>query len=300
MTPTAAQLAARRHITAAAARRRPQRRAAVPPAQRPKAIELAYAKVLSRVLGEIDAVVRGELADVLRADAADGSIGGTPPAVPPPPPVDPKAARGLLRQMQVVMERATSRAGLVGDLDALADRTSKYSRAEFARMLKAAAGIDLTRDPSMKRQIEAFRAESLKLIRSQAAAKVERIGRVLEEAGSGTRVETVRKRIQEETGATPERSALIARDQVLKLNANMTAARHQDAGITEYIWRTSRDERVRPEHRALEGMRFRYDAPPVVAKNGDTAHPGVYFQCRCTAEPVIEGFDEPADGAPAP
>jgi SPP1 gp7 family putative phage head morphogenesis protein len=64
------------------------------------------------------------------------------------------------------------------------------------------------------------------------------------------------------------------------------------AGITQYIWRTSGDEAVRPAHRALEGKTFRCDSPPVVdPATGKRAHPGEHDGCRCTAEPVIPGFD---------
>ena len=63
--------------------------------------------------------------------------------------------------------------------------------------------------------------------------------------------------------------------------------------MTEYIWRTSEDERVCESHRALDGTKHRYDHPPVVdRKRGRTANPGNDFQCRCAMESVIEGFDE--------
>jgi len=80
---------------------------------------------------------------------------------------------------------------------------------------------------------------------------------------------------------------------VLKLNAQITQVRHEAAGVTEFIWRTSKDERVRADHEILDGKRFRYDEPPIVdRRRGDRALPGVYFQCRCIAEPVIPGFDD--------
>lgn len=281
----AARLAARKRITAASAARRPKRPRPVPPAQRPTAIELAFAQVVKRALAPIDAALLAGLPPALRADAADGSAG-------PPPPLTEKERARLLRQMEVALQRSTARSALIGDLDVLADRTAKFTRDQFARQLKASIGVDLTRDPSMRAEIERFRTAALAQIKTQGKAKVARIGKVLADAGSGTRVETIQRRLQEETDATPARASLIARDQVLTLNAEMTAARHQDAGITQYVWRTSQNENVRPEHRALEGQRFTYGEPPVVAKNGDTAEPGIYFQCRCTAEPVIEGYDE--------
>ncbi len=57
--------------------------------------------------------------------------------------------------------------------------------------------------------------------------------------------------------------------------------RQQAAGLEEYIWRTVGDSDVRPDHRAREGMRFRYDNPP------PDGHPGTPWGCRCFAEPVL-------------
>ena len=106
------------------------------------------------------------------------------------------------------------------------------------------------------------------------------------------RVEDIAARIREETQATPARAQLLARDQVLKLNNSVTQARHQAAGVTEYIWRTSRDERVRSRHKELEGTQQAYASPPIVdRRTGRRAHPGGDYQCRCTAEPIIPRFE---------
>jgi len=61
----------------------------------------------------------------------------------------------------------------------------------------------------------------------------------------------------------------------------VSRTRQQDAGITEYIWRTVQDGQVRPEHAARNGMKFSYDNPP------SDGPPGTPWNCRCFAEPVI-------------
>lgn len=118
--------------------------------------------------------------------------------------------------------------------------------------------------------------------------KVTRVRTELTEAGPGVRVESIAQRIQEETEVTESRAALIARDQVLKLNADVTEAQHVAAGITEYVWSTSSDERVRKSHRDLDGQRFKYSEPPIVdVRTGRRENPGRDFQCRCVAVPVL-------------
>ncbi len=89
--------------------------------------------------------------------------------------------------------------------------------------------------------------------------------------------------IREIGGVTQARARFIARDQTAKLNAALNRERNQALGIVEYIWRTSKDERVRDSHRSKEGKRYRWDDPPA-----DTGHPGEDYQCRCTAVPVID------------
>jgi SPP1 gp7 family putative phage head morphogenesis protein len=112
----------------------------------------------------------------------------------------------------------------------------------------------------------------------------------------------VSKEISARFGVSQRRAAFIARDQVAKLNGDLTRLRQTDLGIDNYIWRTSLDERVRPGHAQLEGMRQSWDKPPIVdPKTGRRAHPGGDFNCRCTAEPdieSIEGIDAEQQRAP--
>ena len=63
--------------------------------------------------------------------------------------------------------------------------------------------------------------------------------------------------------------------------------RQKEAGVTEYIWQTAGDERVRPNHRSKDGKKFKWSNPPA-----DTGHPGQDYQCRCVAEPVLDDFFE--------
>ena len=109
------------------------------------------------------------------------------------------------------------------------------------------------------------------------------------------------------------RAKLIARDQTKKLNSNLNQARQQSVGITLYIWKTVRDERVvgRPgglypqgnkahgNHYVMEGLYCRWDDSTVYSEDrGETwkkrqaempqTHPGQDIQCRCHAAPVVD------------
>lgn len=92
-----------------------------------------------------------------------------------------------------------------------------------------------------------------------------------------------------------KRAKLIARDQTSKLSAVLAKKRQTNLGIEEYVWRDSRDRRVRGnpaglypdvpksrDHWARNGKVFRWDSPP------PDGHPGEPINCRCIAEPVIK------------
>lgn len=108
----------------------------------------------------------------------------------------------------------------------------------------------------------------------------------------GVRVEDIQKQLQEQFGIEERRAQLIARDQTLKLAGQLQEQRQTQAGIRRYVWTTSDDERVRPDHAALDGTVQEWDAPPVIdSRTGRRGHPGSDFQCRCNSDPIL---DEPA------
>ena len=85
-------------------------------------------------------------------------------------------------------------------------------------------------------------------------------------------------------------------DQIGTLSADLTRTRQESAGVKEYIWRSSGDERVRACHRELDGKTFRYDDPPAMwymtkrgkIYTGRHCNPGEDYQCRCVAKPVFD------------
>jgi SPP1 gp7 family putative phage head morphogenesis protein len=146
-------------------------------------------------------------------------------------------------------------------------------------------------------KVQHFRIVNVRLIKSLAGKQLDTIHDVLEKSESvGARVEDLRDELMSTFGVTKAKAALLARDQTLKLHSAITQERQQQAGIAEYRWSTSRDERVRgrpggkwPDglHWQLEGKIFRWDDPPVISKDGRRGHPGEDYQCRCVAVPIL-------------
>ncbi len=98
---------------------------------------------------------------------------------------------------------------------------------------------------------------------------------------------------------TSAQARLIARTESAKANAALTEARSREVDAEWYIWRTSKDERVRSSHWYMEGVLVHWDADPnPELLNGEknrfgNYHAGCCPNCRCYAEPLIDVIQLP-------
>jgi SPP1 gp7 family putative phage head morphogenesis protein len=172
-------------------------------------------------------------------------------------------------------------------VDEAGSQSERHARAEIKRL-----GIRPRETrPELGPFVERWRERNVSLVRSLLGRELDTLERLLAR-GEALRVEVLREQIEERFGVTQSKADLLARDQVLKLNGELTHHLQVTAGIEEYIWTTSGDERVRESHAELDGTRQRWDTPPVVSDDGRTGHPGDDYQCRCTAYPVLPELEE--------
>jgi len=90
-------------------------------------------------------------------------------------------------------------------------------------------------------------------------------------------VEELTDSIKHMANVNENRAALIACDQVGKLNGQLAQLQQMDLGNKYYKWVTMHDNRVRPAHREREGKIYAWDDPP------SDGHPGWAIRCRCSA-----------------
>lgn len=134
------------------------------------------------------------------------------------------------------------------------------------------------------------------LITSNAKKYVEQINNLTEQAiVNGLSPRKLKEQIMKATeGLSEKHCKLLARDQMGKLNGNITEAQMQEIGLDLYVWSTAYDDRVRDSHAAMEGLLCRWDDASVCSyDNGKTweprpsgavdLHPGQDIQCRCVA-----------------
>lgn len=228
---------------------------------------------LEQVAGTVNAQMRYALTKILKSKGEHVT--------------DAEIAEAIKRVSRVAVTSTTQANGYAL---ATAQAVDKFNRRDVRR----AIGIDV---PEYSSPLgEKWRREHIALIKSISEDAKKRFAGILREASQRqTRVETIARALEEQEGITHRRARLIARDQVLTLNAKLNADRHKKAGIEEYEWLTVRDGSVRGNHSHLHGKRFRYDDPPMgggTSKN-ERGNPGDGIGCRCQAIPVIPEFEEP-------
>lgn len=88
----------------------------------------------------------------------------------------------------------------------------------------------------------------------------------------------IAKDIKNITEISKRRARLIARNAPLQYSGAITKHHQLNAGIKQYRWQTSHDERVRESHRKLDGKIFDWDQLG--------PYPRSEVNCRCDAIPV--------------
>lgn len=194
-----------------------------------------------------------------------------------------------------IMERIRSQydAATAAEIESIVAQMGSQSNAFNAsavqKQIGAMLGIDIAAEvPGLAGMLESWAVDNVGLIKSISQRYFQEIeGMVLRSFNAGTRAEDLSVQIRARYGVSESRANLIARDQISKLQGDLTRQRQTALGIEKYRWRTSRDERVRAFHRKLNGKVFSWDNPPKTNKKGDRNHPGGDYQCRCTADPEI-------------
>jgi SPP1 gp7 family putative phage head morphogenesis protein len=166
--------------------------------------------------------------------------------------------------------------------------------------------IPTLRNTKVQGEMKMWVSQNVRLIKTipeKMLLKVEEI--VYTAVRTGLSHKDLSKQLVESFGASKKRAVIIARDQINKLNGNLTRARNLELGIIEYKWSTSIDDRVRHSHAVLESKICSWENVDVyksVDKSVDNSskwlqrssigatmhHPSQDVLCRCTSIPIID------------
>jgi SPP1 gp7 family putative phage head morphogenesis protein len=188
-------------------------------------------------------------------------------------------------------------------LGSIAESAFSFNDKQFQKSLKSELGVEFPvyEDwwPDAK---AAWVDKNYKLIQSSVSEYIDKVENSTEQAvTSGWSVGQLAQQLRKiDSNLTDGRASFIARDQMGKLNGEVTHRRMESIGLSMYVWSTSSDERVRDSHAELEGKLCRWDDATVYSDDGGKTwkdrpgswcqlHPGEDYQCRCTA---LSYFDE--------
>jgi SPP1 gp7 family putative phage head morphogenesis protein len=182
---------------------------------------------------------------------------------------------------------------LSGKIESLANQTHRMSVRQWKKTVHNTLGVDILEDYYMgefyREALTIWTQDNVGLIKTIPRGTLVSMQNIVEMGyQTGKSNTAIGKEIQEAYGIEKRHAQFIARDQMAKLNADITRTQQKDAGIEEYEWSTSRDSRVRERHKELDGKRFKWGHPPIVDKRTmRRGEPGEDYNCRCVALPIF-------------
>jgi SPP1 gp7 family putative phage head morphogenesis protein len=184
---------------------------------------------------------------------------------------------------------------ILTSLGKTADEAKEFGDKEFQKIIEKGIHVSVpTSSPWWNDMKSSWAENNYTLITSNAKKYVEQINNLTEQAiVNGLSPAKLKEQIKKATeGLSDKHCKLLARDQMGKLNGNITEAQMQEIGLDLYVWSTAYDDRVRDSHALMEGLLCRWDDASVCSyDNGKTwverpsgavdLHPGQDIQCRC-------------------
>jgi SPP1 gp7 family putative phage head morphogenesis protein len=271
-----------RHLIAVSKRNRRRKEYRVPIQRYPRPVQLQYLSGLRRLLNVSEEIIREIIFPDLNKIALSGA----------------EYVTRKVDNVRIAVEQNISAAEIEMLTTRAGKQLSQFNANEINKQLRSVIGIDLIREePWLAEHIRMFRTENVNLVTSLRGTQLDDLENILARGfRQGLRAEAMRDQLINRFDVSKSKASLIARDQVGKLNGELTQLRQESIGVTSYIWRASLDERVRgnpaghypkarPSHYARDGKRFKWSEPP--QEDQYDGHPGIPINCRCRAEPDL-------------
>lgn len=197
-------------------------------------------------------------------------------------------------------------------LNQTAEQIKQHEDAQFQKQLQNGIGVSFQTNASWWPNTKASWAQNnYNLITSNARNYISQINTLCEQAVvNGYSVKQLQEQIKKASnGLTDKKCRLIARDQIGKLQGQVSQAQMEEVGLEMYVWETSGDERVRSTHIPMDGLLCRWDDANVYSADGGKTwvdrpagairmHPGQDIQCRCVALAYFPELESEVFGTP--
>lgn len=179
----------------------------------------------------------------------------------------------------------------------IAGQLKDFEDIQFAKQFEKSINVSIKEQADWwDDMVDYWSNNNYQLIRSNASNFINKINVIVEQAvTNGTTVKDLQEAIQKATESLSDsKCRLLARDQIGKLQGQISQAQMTEVGLEMYIWSTSGDERVRDSHQEMEGLLCRWDDASVYSADGGKTwiprpsgaiemHPGQDIQCRCVS-----------------
>ena len=187
-----------------------------------------------------------------------------------------------------------------------------FENKEMVKVLEKGIHVSVpTTSPWWDDMRNSWAADNYNLITSNAKNFVSKINTLTEQSiVNGTGHKKLMEEIQKATtGLSDKHCKLLARDQIGKLNGQITQAQMEEIGLDMYVWSTAFDDRVRDSHALMEGLLCRWDDASVCSYDGGKTwverpsgavelHPGQDIQCRCVGLSYYPELTAKVEGKP--
>jgi SPP1 gp7 family putative phage head morphogenesis protein len=221
-----------------------------------------------------------------------------------------ESLNGWLAQYVPDANPGVSGSPLYMGLGNIAESVFNFNETQFEKGAKSTLGVEFPVGedwwPDAKENWKRFNYET---IQGDMRKYVRDINNAVERAvTTGQTAKELSKKIQSlDNSISKSRANFIARDQIGRLNGEVTHRRMESIGLTMYVWETCGDERVRESHELMDGGLCQWEDFSVFSQDGgktwinrpSTAvhlHPGDDYQCRCTAtaywQELVDDVDE--------
>lgn len=185
-------------------------------------------------------------------------------------------------------------------LQGWSERVEAWQRRRWVGTVKAATRLNIEpilAQGDVRDLVTAQTKTNVSLIKNLSGETESRIERDVWKAyADGTNGRDLAKQLRDTYDFAPARARLIAYDQLGKFSGSLDKARHTQAGLDKYHWKTVGDDRVRPTHKANAIRQteygvgvYEYGHPPP-----NTGEPGQDIRCRCKAQAILFTGEEEA------
>lgn len=175
-------------------------------------------------------------------------------------------------------------------------KVDRYNKDQFYSKLEGAIGISqqqLVAQEAMKATTNALVLETAQWAKKLRDDTLEFFtANTLRMMALGTDYETILSEFKKTGKEKRNHAQFIARNQIASFNSISSKIRAQNVGITQAIWRTSKDERVRRCHAVREGKQYDLSEGLYSSCDGKTLQVGTDYNCRCYAEFIIDGVND--------